>query len=100
MKIIFTKKGTINNLQFAVENSPLISIQSPGIIDVSSDSGEEFVVQPNDLPELEERFRAGGPRSDLMMAFIGAASATLFASETEDPGAREMIDTAGTSIDC
>ena len=39
-----------------------MSIQSPSIIDVSSDSGEEFVVQPSNLPDVEERIRVGGPR--------------------------------------
>ena len=52
----------MNNLQFTLEYSPLLSIQSPGIVDISSDSGEEFVVHPNDLSVVEERFRVGGPR--------------------------------------
>ena len=77
----------------------MLSIQSPSIIDVSSDSGEEFIVQPSSLPIIEERFRVGGPRSDMMTAFVGATSATLFASEPEDPVVTEIIDTAGTQIE-
>ena len=65
----------MNDLQFVLEENPLLS---PGIIDVSGDSGEEFVVQPNNSPDVKERFRVGGPRSDMMTAFVGAASATLF----------------------
>ena len=76
-----------------------MSIQSPSIIDVSSDSGEKFVVQPSNLPDIEERFRVGGPRSDMMTAFDGATSATLFASEPEDLVVSEIIDTAGTQIE-
>ena len=88
----------MNKLQFTLEESPLMSIQSPSIIDVSSDSGEEFVVQPSNLPDIEKRFRVVGPRSDMMTAFVGAASATLFTSETEHPVVTEIIDTAGTQI--
>ena len=46
----------MDNLQFNLEDSPLLPIQSLSIIDVSSDSGEEFVVQPSSLPVIEERF--------------------------------------------
>ena len=35
----------------------------------------------------------------MMTAFVGAASATLFASESEDPAVSEIIDTAGTRIE-
>ena len=88
----------MDNLQFDLEDSPLLSIQSPSIIDVSSDSGEEFVVQPSSLPVIEERFRVGGPRSD-MTAFVSATSGTLFASEPENPVVTKIIDTAGTQIE-
>ena len=89
----------MNNLQFTLEDSPLLSVQSPEIIDVSSDSGEEFVVHPNDLSDIEERFRVGGPRSDMLTAFVGATSATLFASGPEDLSIVETIYTAGTQIE-
>ena len=35
----------------------------------------------------------------MMTAFVGATSATLFASEPEDPVVTEIIDTAGTQIE-
>ena len=89
----------MNNLQFTLEDSRLMSIQSPSITDVSSDSGDEFVVQPSNLPDIEDRFRVGGPRSGMMTAFVGAASATMFTSEPEDPVVTEIIDTAGTQIE-
>ena len=89
----------MNNLQFTLEDSPLLSIQSPGIVDISSDSGEEFVVHPNDLSDVEERFRVGGPISDMLTAFVGATSATLFTPGPEDPAIVETIDTAGTQIE-
>ena len=89
----------MNNLQFTLEDSPLMSIESPSIIDVSSDSGEEFVVQPSSLPDIEERFRVGGPKSEMMTASVGADSATLFTSQHKDPVVTEIIDTAGTQIE-
>ena len=89
----------MNSLQFTLEDSPLMSIESPGIIDVSSDSGEEFLVQPGDLPVLQERFRVGGPRTDAMTAFMGAASATLFPPQSVEDSLHETIDTAGTNIE-
>ena len=52
----------MNNLQFTLEDIPQMPIESPGIIDVSSDSEEEFQMQPGTLPELEEKSRVGGPR--------------------------------------
>ena len=89
----------MDNLQFNLKDSALMAIESPGIIDVSSDSGEEFLVQRGDIPNLEERFRVGGPGTDVMSAFMGAASATLFPSRSIDPDPYEIIDTAGTNIE-
>ena len=57
-----TKQESMNDLLFALEDSPLMSIQSPGIIDVSSVSGEEFVVQPDNLPNLDGRLRVNGTK--------------------------------------
>ena len=76
-----------------------MSIRSPSIIDISSDSGEEFVVHPSNLLDIEEKIRVGGPRSDIMTACVGSASATLFASEPEDPVVTEIVDTAGIQIE-
>ena len=35
-----------------------MSNQSPSIIDVSTDSGEEFVVQPSNLPYIEKNLES------------------------------------------
>ena len=50
---------------------------SPSIIDVSSESAKEFMVEPGDVQALDERFRVGGPTTGAMSAFVGAAAATL-----------------------
>ena len=47
---------------------------SPSIIDVSSESGEEFA---RDLQALNKKFGVGGPSTDAMSAFVDAAAATL-----------------------
>ena len=51
---------------------------SPSIIDVSSESCEEFMVEPGDTQTLDERFPVRGPNTDAMSAFMNAAAATLF----------------------
>ena len=71
----------------------------PSIIDISSESGEEFVVEPGDFQALDERFRVGGPSADAMSAFVGAAAATLFPSSAVPYRNEETIDTAGSQIE-
>ena len=71
----------------------------PTTIEVSSESGEEFVVEPGDVQALDERFRVGGPSADAMSAFVGAAAATLFPSSAVPYQNEETIDTAGSQIE-
>ena len=71
----------------------------PSIIDISSESGEEFVVEPGDIQALDERFRVGGPSADAMSAFVRAAAATLFPSSAVPYQNEETIDTAGSQIE-
>ena len=61
LQIIFSqlKQEAMNNFQFTLEDSLLMSIQSPVVFDVCSDSGEECLVQPGDLPDLQDCFRVG-----------------------------------------
>ena len=74
-------------------------ISSPSVIDVSSESGEEFMVEPGNVQALDERFRVGGPSSDAMSAFVGAAAATLFPSFSIPYQTEEVIDTDGSQIE-
>ena len=71
----------------------------PSIIDVSSEYGEEFMVEPGDVQALGERFRIGGPSADAMSAFVGAAAASLFPSSAVPYRNKETIDTAGSQIE-
>ena len=72
---------------------------SPAIIDVSSDSGDEFIVHPGDLSEIDDRFIPGGPRSDVMTALVGAATASLFPAPTRPSEEDEIFDIPGTRIE-
>ena len=72
---------------------------SPSVIDVSSESGEEFTVEPGNVHALDERFRVGGPDSDAMSAFVGAAAATLFPSSSVPFQTEEVVDTIGSQIE-
>ena len=46
------------------EDMRSVSTNSPGLINISSDSGEEFLTeQPNSEP-IDLRFRIGGPLND------------------------------------
>ena len=45
----------MDNLQLNMKAESLLPTLSPGIIDVSSDSGDEFVVQSVDVSILEDR---------------------------------------------
>ena len=72
---------------------------SPSIIDVSSESGEEFMAEPRDVQALDERFRVGGPTTDAMSAFVGAAAATLFPSSSVPYQSEEVIDSTGSKIE-
>ena len=64
----------MDNLQFSLENMFSTFGSSPSKIDVSSESGEEFTVEPGDMQVINDRFRIGTPRSDVMSAFLRAAA--------------------------
>ena len=68
----------------------------PSIIDVSSESGEEFTVKPGGVQTLVERFRVGCPGTNAMSAFEGAAAATLFPSSSHPHQSEKVSDTTGS----
>ena len=68
------------------------------LINISSSTDEPFVVEESDVME---RFRIGGPpTTNVMAAFMGAATASLFpevgSPRDDDP---MQIDTRGSSIE-
>ena len=70
---------------------------SPDVIDISSESGEEFIVEPGNIAQIDERFRINTMGSNIMAAFVGSATTVLFPHS--NPIDRQgTIDTTGTNI--
>ena len=59
------------------------SPNSPDVIDISSESGEEFVVESGKIAQINERFRINTMGSNIMVAFVGSATAALFPLRTQ-----------------
>ena len=68
----------MDKLQFNIDEDGLYSPISPNVVDISSGSEDAFSIQPGDRVQLEERFRINPAGSNLMSAFVGAATASLF----------------------
>ena len=72
---------------------------SPSTIDDSNESGEEFVVEPGNVQALDERFRVGGPSTDAMSAFVGAAAANFIPSHSLPHSPEDVSYTTGSQIE-
>ena len=89
----------MDRLQFRLDDLMDTFGSSPSVIDISSESGEEFTVEPGNVNVIEERFRVGAPGSNAMTAFAGAAAMTLFPQSTVSQLDTDIIDTAGSQIE-
>ena len=89
----------MNNLQFNLDEDSLYSPMSPEVIDISSNSENEFMVEPGNIPQIEERFRVDQTPYNAMSTFMGAATAMLFPPNSIAISQNETIDTAGTGIE-
>ena len=75
-----------------------VSTNSPGLINTSSDSWEEFLTeQPNSEP-IDLRFRIGGPLNDPVAAFVNEDAARFFAVSEPESSEESVIDITGTDI--
>ena len=86
----------MDNTQFDIDE--IFDYLRPSVIDVSSESGEEFIVEAGNVQELDEMFRVGGPSTEAMSAFAGAA-ATLFQSHSLPQQSQDVTDTSGSHIE-
>ena len=68
----------MNKLQFNVDEDCLYSPILPDVVDISSESDDVLFITPGDFTQLEERFRINPAGSNLMSAFVGETTATLF----------------------
>ena len=89
----------MSSLQFVLEEESLYSPISPDVTDISSNSRDEFLVEPGNVPQLEERFRVNQTTHDVMTTFMGAATAMLFLSNNDPILQGNVIDTAGTGFE-
>ena len=89
----------MNKLQFNFDEDSLYSPLSPDVVDISSDSENGFLVEPGNILQIEERFRANPMGQDAMTAFIGPTAALLFPSNSVSVPQTDTIDTAGTRIE-
>ena len=89
----------MNNLQFAIEEDTLYSPLSPDVIEISSISDNEFLVEPGNVPQLLDRFRANTVDRNPMTAFVGSAAALLFPSGGNGVPPQDTIDVRGTRIE-
>ena len=89
----------MNNLQFAIEEDTLYSPLSPDVIDISSNSDSEFIVEPGNVPQLLDRFRVNTTGEDSMTAFMGATTALLFPTGENEMPTQDTIDVRGTRIE-
>ena len=85
-------------MQFNIDEDLGYSPISPDVIDISSESGEEFIEEPGNTTQLDERFRIITMGSNIMSAFVGSATAALFPS-TNLAGQQGFTDTASTRIE-
>ena len=88
----------MNPLQFSLDEDLGYLPISPDVIDISSESGEEFTVEPGNTAQLDEKFRIDTRGSNIMTAFMGSATASLFPPSIS-VDYQETIDTAGSYIE-
>ena len=89
----------MNNLQFNFYEDSLYSPLSTDVVDISSDSEDGFLVEPGNILQIEEIFRANPMGQDAMTAFIGPTAALLFPSNSVSVPRTDTIDTVGTRIE-
>ena len=89
----------MNKLQFDIDEDSLYSPISPDVVDISSGSEGDFSIAPGDIAQLDERFRIDTAGSNLMSAFMGAATATLYPDTGISSGHEYATITSGTQLE-
>ena len=89
----------MNKLQFDIDEDPLYSPISPDVVDISSGSEGEFSIAPGDVTQLNDRFRIDTTGSNLMSAFVGAATATLYPDTEMSPRQDTTTIASGTQLE-
>ena len=89
----------MNKLQFNVDEDCLYSPISPDVVDISSGSEDAFSLAPGDFAQLEDRFRINTTGSNLMSAFVGAATASLYPEAEASLDQNSETITSGTQLE-
>ena len=74
------------------------SRNSPGLVFLSSDTGDEFTVAPPRAEPIDLKFRTGGPTKS-NDTFINENAGRLFAVSETGLSENSVIDIAGTDIE-
>ena len=82
-----------------MEEDTLYSPLSPDVIDISSNSDNEFIVEPGNVPQLLDRFSVYTTEENPMTAFMGSTAALSFPSGGNEVPTQDTIDVRGTSIE-
>ena len=89
----------MNKLQFNIDEDCLYSPISPDVMDISSESEDAFSIPPGDTTQLEGRFRITPSGSNLMSAFVGATTATLFPNTSVTLEQEVVTNASGTQLE-
>ena len=89
----------MNKLQFNSVEDCLYSPLSPDVVDINSDSGDGFTVEPNNITQLGKKFGINLSGSNLMSAFVESSIATLFPQNDENVAINNEINTAGIQLE-
>ena len=87
------------NLFTIDEDMQSVSTNFSGLVNISSDSGEEFITGQPCAEPMDLRFRIGGPINDPMTAFVKENAARLFAVSEPETREDSVIDITGTDIE-
>ena len=89
----------MNKSQFNIDDAYLYSPISPDVVDISSGSEDSFSLAPGDITHLDDKFRINTSGSNLMSAFVGATTATLFPSTSESLTQDVTTIASGTQLE-
>ena len=89
-----------NSHRFTIdEDMQSVSTNSHGLINISSESGEEFGTKQSYSGPIDLRFRIRGPLNNPITAFVIEDVARLFAVSDSEIGEDFVLDISGTDIE-
>ena len=99
LKINLCECEKMDKLHFNINEDSLYSPILPDVVDLSSGSEDAFSIQPGDRVQLEERFRINPAGSNLMSAFVVAATASVFPNTDTTLEQDAVSEASGTQLE-